>query len=110
MPLNSKGKFFLNDQLMRAADKQPIASPAQDDTDQEQDDEQVVPSHKIEVHKHDDGTYHTITNHDDGSRTREEHPDLESVHAHEDKHFQDGSAQGEPVSDSPEDAGDHEYR
>jgi hypothetical protein len=111
MAMNGKGKFFLNDQLMRAHDKQSVASPVtQDDSDQEQE-ETVIPANKIEVHKHPDKTYHTITNHEDGSRTREEHPDLESVKAHEDVHFSDSDSDPtEPVDSSDEDHGDHEYR
>jgi hypothetical protein len=112
MATNSKGKFFLNDQLMRAHDKQAVAAPivSGKPDQEEQGDETVVPANKIEVHKHPDKTYHTITHHDDGSRTREEHPDLDSVKAHEDTHFQDSDAdQDEQMDDSSEDHGD-QYR
>jgi hypothetical protein len=102
MPQNSKGKFFPNFQQARASDAMDTAkiSPL---PDKQTKDDTMLPAHKVEVHKHDDETFHTITNHDDGTRTREEHPDLESVKTHLDVM--------KPQADmGMEDPGDHEYR
>jgi len=84
MPVDKSGKFFLNPQVMRAresfAEKQPKASEAAPA-------EHSAPAHKVEVHDHKDGSFHTITHREDGSRSREDHEDLQSVHHHMDASF-----------------------
>jgi len=104
MPNNSKGKFFPNFQQARASDAMDNAKilPGQDEQVEK---DTAQPAHKVEVHKHPDDTFHTITLHDDGSRSREEHPNLEAVKSHLD------STMKAPEQDADmDDPGDHEYR
>jgi len=65
------GKHFLNPHLLRSHEANH------------------EPAEKITVHRHDDGTYETVSHHAGGHRERAEHEDLNQVHDHLREKFQD---------------------
>lgn len=91
----NEDNFHPNPQVRRAREaasaekKQPVKKePAANEGDEHE------PAIMVETHRHDDGSYHTITHHKDGSSEHTDHASHDEAKAHQDQVF--GEDGGEP--------------
>ena len=93
MPLDKSGKFHINPQMARM----------HDGSDHAPDDAAEPPKKKFEASKNDDGSFHSVKQHEDGQTEEADHQDIEELKQALHDHLSDDSDEDADVDQDEQD-------